>query len=122
MSEILQQNYKEPTQTVAFGLESGESGSNRNGFDDVDDYHNLSDSAPKKRDGTAITGYTGWTRTVTVEWLAPANFATVSVTDQNVKRVTVTVKKGTQAMSSVVAIKINGWSDFQYNGVTTTSN
>jgi Tfp pilus assembly protein PilV len=123
MAEILQQSYKDPTQTPTFGLESGEAASpGRTGFDDVDDYTFLLESSPKNRNGTTIANLTGWTRTTTIVYLSPSDYTTTSSTDQNVKRITVTVKKGTQTLYQLISIKTNGWNDLQYNGVSTISN
>lgn len=123
MSEILQLSYKDPAQTAAFGLESGEAASTgRTGYDDVDDYTFLSESPPKTRSGTTIANLTGWTRTTTIVYLSPSDYTTTSSTDQNVKRITVTVKKGTKTLYQLISIKTNGWNDYQYNGVSTISN
>lgn len=123
MAEILQQSYKDPNQTPAFGLETGESASpGRTGFDDVDDYTFLSESSPKNRSGTTIANLSGWTRTTTIVYLSPTDYTTTSNTDQNVKRITVTVKKGTKTLYQLISIKTNGWNDYQYNGVSTISN
>lgn len=60
-----------------FGLESDEDAGDRTTFDDVDDFHGYSSSPPVHRDGTAITGYQGWSISVNV---APADADTTGVT------------------------------------------
>jgi Tfp pilus assembly protein PilV len=122
MSEILMQSYIEPTQTASFGLETGESGTNRTGYDDVDDYHGLNETTVSTRSGTALTNMSGWTRTVTVEWLDSSNFANTSASDQNVKRITIAVKKSSTTILTLKAIKTNGWKDYQPNTISTVSN
>ena len=73
LNEILLQAYKEPETDDAplFGLEPGESTGNRSLFDDVDDYVGWTSSPPNDRSGTALPGFTGWTRSVAVQWADP---------------------------------------------------
>lgn len=93
LSEALQLNYMEPGQ-VSSGIarESGELATNRTNYDDVDDYHGYTESPPKSKDNVALTGFTGWQRTVTVEWVNHANLTQTSGTETGVKRVTVQIR------------------------------
>jgi hypothetical protein len=68
MAEILQQAYADPNDPSGFGLEAGESTTTRVDFDDADDYHGWSKSPPQLRDGTAVPGADGWSRTASVYW------------------------------------------------------
>lgn len=74
MAEILAQAYSDPETTddpdrEEFGVEAGESGSDRATFDDLDDYDDWSASPPESRDGAALTTYTDWTREAIVQKL-----------------------------------------------------
>lgn len=90
MSEILKHDYEEPGALPVFGRESFESPGIRENYDDVDDYNNWF-SAPETRDGVAIDGLSNWRRYVKVEFVALNNPSETSVTDQGVKRISVTV-------------------------------
>lgn len=93
LAEVLIHRYEDELLAgVAFGPESGETGANRAKFDDVDDFNGWSESPPVDRDGAAINGFSGWARTVQVEWVDPATLV-VSPTEKLVKRVTVTVSR-----------------------------
>lgn len=90
LAEVLQCYYQDPTEVSPnFGTESGES--IRNDFDDVDDYKDLSESPPKTKSGTTLTGYTGWTVNIAVAFVSVTNPNGNPVSDQGLKRVTVTV-------------------------------
>ncbi|MBI3832760.1 MAG: hypothetical protein HY287_00335 [Planctomycetes bacterium] len=107
MNEILEQDYQDPTEPVTFGLEPLDIGPGRTGFDDVDDYRNYSASPPVHRDGTAISGLTGWTEQVAV---VRVNATTPSVTqpaisETGVKKITVTIKKGTAMLATFTALR-----------------
>lgn len=92
MAEVLQQHYLDPNSTPAFGLEGAEVASQRSTFDDVDDYHNWNKTPPVARDGTALKGYDGWTRSIVVEWVKLTDPNGVSGADLGLKRITVKVK------------------------------
>jgi prepilin-type N-terminal cleavage/methylation domain-containing protein len=105
MDEITQKAYKNPTLPV-FGPESGET--SRSAFNDVDDYHNWSESPPQNPDGTSVPDYTNWTRTVTVEWVPSTDLTgPASASETGLKRITVTVKFKDKPVASVVALRAN---------------
>jgi hypothetical protein len=107
MSEILQQPYEEPTQTVAFGRESGEAATPRAGFDDVDDYNGWSQSPPQYRSGATIPDRTNWRHRVQVSRVSPTSPTTNSVTDQGVKRITVTIEYDEEVVAEQIAYRTN---------------
>ena len=89
LAEILQQNYEEPGSSF-LGLDTGESGTRRATWDDVDDYHNWS-SVPKHKDGTPIAGFANWNRSVDIAFASRTSPNTSVVVDQGLKRITVNV-------------------------------
>jgi len=104
MAEIVNRYYEEPDDTPVFGRESGESGGQRDRWDDVDDYNGWSATPAERRDGTAITG-SDWTRSVTVDWVNPNNLSQVVGANLGAKKITVTVKKGDRVIATLVAVR-----------------
>jgi len=90
MSEIVQQQYKDDDLLSGLGIELPETSLNRALWDDVDDYDGWS-STPEDRNGVPLPGYTGWTRSVTVDHASIADPQSTSAADQGLKRITVTV-------------------------------
>lgn len=90
LSEILQAGYSQPGSTT-LGRDSGETSSSMANFNDVDDYDGWIESPPQDRDGVALPGAAGYTRTVAVVWVTLADPRVVSATDSGLKRITVTV-------------------------------
>ena len=111
MAEIINKAYEEPDDTPTFGRESGESGSQRDAWDDVDDYHGLSDSPPESPDGTAIPWADGYTREVACSWLDPNNLNQASGTESGVKGVRVVVKHGDRVLVTLSAMRAQAWQD-----------
>jgi MSHA pilin protein MshD len=106
MGEITDLRYADPELvTLLLGPDGTELLVGRSAFDDVDDYHGLSETPPKKRDGTALPGYSGWTRSVAVSWPSAADLNLSSAGETSMKRVTVTVKKGGKKLAEIVAIR-----------------
>ena len=105
VSEISQLPMRDPSCDCGLGLETGESGTSRINFDDIDDYRNLTDTPPKSRAGTALDGYTGFTRTVTVDMVASANWNTISATYAGIYRITVIVRFGSTEVCRLVAYR-----------------
>ena len=105
MTEILNTNYKDTGPSPGFGPESGETGANRLGFDDVDDFNGWSSNPPQQRDGTHIFNSTGWERDVKVEWVDANNPASATGSDHGVKRVTVTVRRNGSVVSQIFTLR-----------------
>jgi MSHA pilin protein MshD len=103
MAEILTLPYVDPnTGSATIGPDSGES--SRANFDDVDDYHNWTSANAVARDGSARSGYTGWSQAVAVAWVSWSDLST-SGSDTNLKRITVTVTSPTGEATQVVALR-----------------
>jgi len=105
MAEVLAADYADPDQTPTFGPEPGESGGNRSAFDDVDDYHDWTDSPPKKPDGSKLGDFSGWTRTVTVDYVDPTDLLSPIGSDAGVKRITVVASFEGKPRAELVAIR-----------------
>ncbi len=93
LNEIRTRRYEGSADTSGvLGPTTAESGLNRrSAFDDVDDYNGWSESPPVSDSGVALSGFSGWTRSVRVRYANPSSPDTDSVTDQRVKRIEVTV-------------------------------
>lgn len=61
--EIMAQRYAEPNGVVS----TPAGGGSRTDFNSIRDYAGLTERPPLERDGRAVPGATGWTRTVTIE-------------------------------------------------------
>ncbi len=107
MREIISQNYSDPAYTAAttWGPESGES--NRTSFDDIDDYDDWTESPAKDATGTALSGYTGWSRSVMVKKLGVWDYSVKSdtSTDTGLRRVTVTVTSPTGKTTTMMVYR-----------------
>ncbi len=90
------------------GTETGEN--SREDFDDVDDYNGYSDgtnSEPLKDEaGNVLTGFNGYSRSVTVEFSKP-NGAPSGIDVKNYKKITVKVTTPTGEEIDFVAYKTN---------------
>ena len=113
MSEILQQHYEDPGLSAgSFGLAGAKIGDgSRTLWDDVDDYDGWSASPPQEKDGTEITGFDGWRRSVAVEWVDQLDVAAERGSDTGVKRITVSVTLDDAPLATLVALRTNA---FQY--------
>ena len=106
MTEILATAYEDPNETIAFGLEVSESvATNRTLCDDVDDYRNIVDSPLRLKDGTAIQGFTGWSRSVVVLRVSTSDLNTPAAGETGAKKIIVTVKHGQVPVATLVGIK-----------------
>jgi len=109
MADITALPYKDPVYTTTtLGVDTGETTSSKSNYDDVDDYNGWTESPPQDRDGNTLSGYTGWKRTATVEWVsltAPAG--TASGLETGLKRITVQVYHNNILILSRVALRAN---------------
>lgn len=108
MAEITQLVMRDPACDCGFGAESGETGTNRLKFDDVDDYHNLVDSPLKSRSGIALSGYSGLSRKVSIDRVTTGNWNTTTATYAGIYRITVSVLRGTAEVSRIVGYRSAG--------------
>ncbi|MCX5662021.1 MAG: PKD domain-containing protein [Planctomycetota bacterium] len=111
MAEILQQAYEYSGTNVVFGLEAGKGSANRSTWTDVDDYNGWTETTPQTKSGTVLGNFTGWTRSVLVEWIDPATLAATSNTNTGIKRITVTVVRRGKPVAVVAAYRTVGWVD-----------
>lgn len=107
MNEILQQNYADPESPGnVIGVEAGEiGGGTRLLFDDVDDYHNWTESPPMLRHGSLLADRVTWSRSVIVEYVQPGDLTLVSATNQGLKRITVTVTRQNDVLARLTAVR-----------------
>jgi prepilin-type N-terminal cleavage/methylation domain-containing protein len=99
MAEILKAKYVDPGSSPVFGTETGESGTTRAAFNDVDDYTGWSEQPPQAKDGTPLTDRSDWRRRVTVDRVTASNPTQTSATETGVKRIRVDVDyKGTNVV------------------------
>lgn len=103
--EILNTSYEDPDGSPVFGHEPGEFPGNRVDCDDVDDFDSWSSSPPKDRAGNALPNTAGWTRQVSVEYVQPGDPSLASVSDQGVKKITVSVLVGGQLVTRLVVLR-----------------
>ncbi len=105
MSEILQTRYLDPGAEVSFGLEDGEADDVRSAWDDVDDYHGLSESWPKTKAGVQIAGAEGWTRSVAVEFVHLTNPNMTVSQDSGLVRISVSATSPTGVTTTLQALR-----------------
>lgn len=105
MEEILPLPYADPVYKSGMGPGSDEQTGTRDVFDDVDDYAGWSASPPQTPDGTALTGFEGWTRSVEVQWVQPDDPTRVSDTETGVKAITVRVLHQQMPVAELTAIR-----------------
>lgn len=108
LQEVLDEEYEEPDGSLTLlGVDSLETVGLRSSYDDVDDYDGYSESPPKAADGSTLSGYTGWSRTVQVDWLDATTLNPTGSTNTGVKRVRVTVAIGGVNVYSATSCKVN---------------
>ncbi|MEZ6193026.1 MAG: type II secretion system protein [Phycisphaerales bacterium] len=109
MSEILCQYYREPDDSILFGLELNELGSSRAAYDDVDDYNGWSAGPPRAKDNLVLPDLTNWSRQVSVAWADTSDPNNNSLTETGMKRITVTVKYQGRTVYTLSALRTDGW-------------
>lgn len=108
LSEIQAQHWADPVGGIeSFGVHGDEyDGKTRLNYNDIDDYHGWTQSPPLEPDGTEIPGYTGWSRTVSVEYATLSGTQVVtSGTFERGKLITVTVERGGRHIAEVSAYR-----------------
>ncbi len=106
LAEIALLPYVDPQDASEFGPGSVERAAGRVQFDDVDDYHQYTESPPKFADGTAMSDLAGWGRAVTVERVSASNLAATNV-ETGAKLITVQVLRGSKIVASASVLRTN---------------
>ena len=91
ISEILEKSYEDPESPGGIGIESGEDLTQRNTFDDVDDYAGWTSQPPVDRLGAAMPNAGAFRRSVSVMSVSPTDVSQQVANDQGMKRIRVTV-------------------------------
>lgn len=86
MGEVLSQYFYDPSHT-SFGPTAGQV---RSTFASVDDYNGYTESPPAFQNGTTMTDYAGWKRSVSVQCVDPNNPLN-ALAGSTLKQVTITV-------------------------------
>lgn len=102
MAEILSQDYADlALGPGSWGIGADEVTGNRSKFDDVDDYDGWFSSPPQYKDGGVIDGYSGWSRSVGVDWVSAGDLLSVVDAESGIKRIVVVVKRGDMVLSTL---------------------
>ncbi len=104
IAEIVNQDYEEPDDIPVFGREAGEIATQRDQWDDVDDYNGWSASPVQRRDGTEITS-SEWSRRVTVDWVAPGDLSQIASGETGAKKITVTINHRDRVIATRTAVR-----------------
>ncbi len=110
LAEISLLPFEDPDGSPVFGREPDEAtATSRASFDDIDDYNGWSESPPQDKDGTIVPGTAGYTRSVAVASVDPADFAAVVAPgSSNAKRITVTTSGPATRPVSLVTVRLKG--------------
>lgn len=109
LEEICDAAYADPVNANEFGPGADEDASDRSTFDDVDDYHNWSESPPAAADGALVTGASAWTRNVSVRWVDPLDPQTSAFGESGAKLITVEAVRAGVIYASVSRVRTRGW-------------
>ena len=109
MTEILSKSYQDPGQSPLFGPELDELTGTRSAFDDVDDFSGWNESPLRSSNGTTLLNGAGLRWHVRVELVQRTNPALVSLLDQGVKRITVTLERNNQTAAQLIALRSSGY-------------
>ena len=74
------------------------------------------------RSGNVIPGFSGWTRTVTVERAHAVTLAPTNLTNSGLKKITVRVTRHRKTLGSIIGYRGIGWVDAIPSPTDTTGN
>ena len=111
MTEVLSMPYYDPQAGAnELGPESGEAnGTDRSGFDDVDDYNGWIASPPVDRNGASVPSASGLTRLVFVEKYIRSTGTDLFTNAGEVKIVRVQVKRNSKLLYELTAVRSPAW-------------
>jgi peptidoglycan hydrolase-like protein with peptidoglycan-binding domain len=105
LSEIQQAAFEDPEGSSGLGTDAGEQQADREDFDDVDDYHEWSETEIHNRQGRRLPGYAGFRRSVKVEPVRSDDPQRLGTLPCDLKRITVTVIGPDRTQRSMSALR-----------------
>lgn len=120
LTEIMQSLYVDPGSNPTFGNESGEW--SRSSYNDVDDYDNYVEFlSVKDKSGSSLSGYSWWSRSVSVNWVDPADpLGPTKSSETGLKRIKVTASYIGGDSVTLYALRSNkGISELKPSAATT---
>lgn len=121
LAEIMSMPYDDPEDGGSTrGNDSGESGSNRTDFDDVDDYDGWASTDIQDRLGNVLPQYAGWTRSATVTWANLVDGSEVVASSTGLKRIIVTVTSPDATVTTRFGLRYQAGSLEQAPSIDTT--
>lgn len=108
LAEIKAQHWADPDSGIeSFGVRMDEyDGKSRTRYNDIDDYDGWKQSPPLQSDGSEVPGFSGWERSVTVEYATlDINAIVTGGTFERGKLITVTVSRGGRPIAELSAFR-----------------
>ncbi len=106
--------YLDPDGTRTIGIDAGETAADPSTFDDIDDFHTWTERVAIDGERTALTtaavraDKSGWTRTVTVEWVTLGSPLAAEIAETGVKKITVRVEYNGRAAATLDRLRSEG--------------
>lgn len=106
MAEINLLPFADPVSSTGLGIDAGEVATSRTTFDDIDDFNGWTEPQIRDRTGAPVSGYSGYSRQVTVELETTAAAQVQPALSNSVlKRITVVVCKDGKELAKLVVIR-----------------
>lgn len=110
LGEITPLPYRDPNDVSVLGIELSEvlTPQTRATFDDVDDYHNYSESPPQNRNGNSLDAFADYRRSVRVQYVTDTDLTTAAALDGGIKCIRVQVSRNGKVLATLSAIRTDG--------------
>jgi hypothetical protein len=105
LAEILSKAYADPGGSLLLGPEPAELTASRAGRNDVDDFDRWSEDPLLDANGSKVSGFTDWSRSVRVVWCPWSDPSATSLVETGIKRITVTVRRRGVTIATAVGLK-----------------
>lgn len=104
IKEIMEKSYQDPNNADEFGIGLYEATDDRLLLDDIDDYHNWTQSPPQERNGDTINQYGHLTRSVQVRYVQADDFTQTAPADEGFKEITITISNSKTSVAQQVYV------------------
>ncbi len=105
MTEVLAARYQDTDKPTNWGTESGENGSTRENYDDIDDYDGWTSVPPKYKNGQALPGCTGWKENIKVYRASLSDPSATFGSETGLRRICVTITDDRGAVTTLTALR-----------------